>query len=695
MYTKVIHLIFIALVLALAPTSFGTVLGDWENDEMDEWSLDNTANVSLSFSTTGATLHEHSLRMEASGGWQNSIFCSVGEDIFNAFMSSHEITVDITRLASEWAVGPADGYCQLFLCVNVGAGSDWLFWDTLDQTADWSSDQGDQTMTVTYDYSMSIPKIQSEIDAGNIPWVQLFFCTNYDPAYTTGGIYYLDNVRIVGSRTAFKPSPADGASDVQREPTLRWTPGVYASTHDVYFGTDFNDVNDVNTANLSSYPDVTLTSVDVNSFEPDTLEFNTTYYWRVDEVNDIHPDRMWEGSVWSFTTGNYLVVDDFEDYNDYSPDRIFDAWVDGWSVAANGSQVGWDAPPFAEQTIVHSGSQSMPFFYNNTSGATYSEATRTFDTPQDWTQEDVQTLTLFFKGYPLAFVEEPPGKYTISASGTDIWDISDEFRYAYKMLSGDGSISACVVSIDNTDLWAKAGVMIRETLEPFSVHGLMCVTPENRRAFQNRTVIASDSYSSNSDAEAIALPLWVRLVRQGNLITGYYSEDGINWIQQPDDESTGDGTSPNPQTIVMQQNIYIGLALCSHNANAVCTAVFSDVTTTGNVTDDDWQVEAIGVEMPTNDPAPLYIAVQNGGTEKVIEHPDNPNVVLANDWQQWDILLSVFSDAGVDLTSVKKLSIGVGDQAAPLNGTGMLYIDDVWLYSPLQTEPDPNATTEE
>jgi len=94
-------------------------------------------------------------------------------------------------------------------------------------------------------------------------------------------------------------------------------------------------------------------------------------------------------------------VDDFESYNDLDPadpesNRIFNAWIDGYDDPTNGSLVGYDAPPFAEQTIVHSGNQSMPLFYDNSVG--YSEATLTLTYPRDWTENGVTTLTIWFRG---------------------------------------------------------------------------------------------------------------------------------------------------------------------------------------------------------------------------------------------------------------------------------------------------------
>jgi hypothetical protein len=131
------------------------------------------------------------------------------------------------------------------------------------------------------------------------------------------------------------------------------------------------------------------------------LEWDTAYYWRIDEVNNTNPDSPWTGILWSFTTANFLIVDDFESYNDLDPaetdsNRIFNVWIDGYDDPANGSLVGYDTPPFAEQTIVHSGNQSMPLYYDNSVG--YSEATLTLTYPRDWTEKGVTTLTIWFRG---------------------------------------------------------------------------------------------------------------------------------------------------------------------------------------------------------------------------------------------------------------------------------------------------------
>ncbi len=194
------------------------------------------------------------------------------------------------------------------------------------------------------------------------------------------------------------PDPANGAVDITQTPILTWTPGVYAASHEVYFG---NDQEAVRNADTGSPEYKGAGDLGAESYEPGKLQWNTTYYWRIDEANNTHPDSPWTGNVWSFTTANFLIVDDFESYNDLNPEdpesnRIFNAWIDGYDDPANGSLVGYDAPPFAEQTIVHSGNQSMPLFYDNSVG--YSEATLTLTYPRDWTENGVITLTIWFRG---------------------------------------------------------------------------------------------------------------------------------------------------------------------------------------------------------------------------------------------------------------------------------------------------------
>jgi len=293
---------------------------------------------------------------------------------------------------------------------------------------------------------------------------------------------------------AWDPSPADGSTtDVERAVPLSWKPGEKASQHDVYLGTVRNAVAD---ADASDTTGIYRGQQGFTSYTPsEALQWGQTYYWRIDEQNTDMTTST--GRLWSFTVADYLIIDDFEDYNDYSPDRIWQTWLDGvgysepppgYAGNGTGSQVGNDDSPFTEQTTVHSGRQAMTFRYTNdgsTGKALYSEAEREWAAPQDWTRKSIKALTLWFYG------------------------------------------------------------------------------------------------------------------------------DAANSVE------------------------------------------------------------------------PLYVGVQDSlGTRKDVPH-ENSSVVLAGDWQEWNIDLQEFANAGVNLTSIKKMYIGVGNRLAPqTGGTGTLYFDDIRLYKP-------------
>ena len=196
------------------------------------------------------------------------------------------------------------------------------------------------------------------------------------------------------------PGPYDGEIDVSRDAVLGWLAGEHAATYDVYLGTDFNDVNE---ATIDNPLDVLVsTGQEETTFVPaELLEFKQTYYWRIDDVNDVDPNSPWKGDIWSFTVADFIVVDDFEDYNDWEPDTIYFAWLDGYEDPTNGSTSGYPEPffsdgeHFVETRVVHKGQQAYPYFYDNTT-APKSEATKTLTSLTDWTQESFVTMRLWY-----------------------------------------------------------------------------------------------------------------------------------------------------------------------------------------------------------------------------------------------------------------------------------------------------------
>jgi regulation of enolase protein 1 (concanavalin A-like superfamily) len=439
---------------------------------------------------------------------------------------------------------------------------------------------------------------------------------------------------------SFDPVPEDGAENTTQSPVLAFSPGVLAAEHDVYFGDDADAVAeaDPNTA------DIYVGRQAETSYEPGDLEWNKTYYWRVDEVNDAEADSPWKGEVWSLTTADYLIIDDTETTLDYDN-----------SVEPYTTEASWD-------------------------------------TPADLTANGVTTdLQFRFLGRPAlqdsSSVDEATGIYTVIGAGADIGGTSDQFQYLYRKLKGDGKIIAKVESIQNTDDGAKAGVMIRETLDADSANAMAYITPSGQVGLQSRVAAGKDSERTLSDPNTIAA--WVMLVRKGDKFVAQHSLDGETWEDMASVE------------IVMKEAVYVGLAVTSHSAGVACEAQFSNVSTTGNV-DPAAANQDIGIA--SNSAEQLYLALEDSaGGLGVVTHP-NPAATLIDQWWTMKIPLLTFVDAGVDVADATKLYIGVGDVNADVNdvnsigGTGSIRINSIRAVKPIVilepvdvTTPDDNV----
>jgi regulation of enolase protein 1 (concanavalin A-like superfamily) len=156
------------------------------------------------------------------------------------------------------------------------------------------------------------------------------------------------------------------------------------------------------------------------------------------------------------------------------------------------------------------------------------------------------------------------GVFTVNGSGADIWNQADSFRYVFQAASGGCTLTARVLNIKNTDTWAKAGLMIRESLDPNSTYVALLVTSSSGIAFQqrDRTTVPASSVLVVPNQAA---PCWFRLVRQENTFTAYSSVNGTSW------------TKMGSTTIPMGSQMYVGLCVCSHNYGTLCQAQFDNV----------------------------------------------------------------------------------------------------------------------
>jgi hypothetical protein len=338
-----------------------------------------------------------------------------------------------------------------------------------DVTVEYSSDGANWTKLGDFEFARA-PGIAGYTSNTNIDFqgvmakfVKLTAKSNW------GGLvpqYGLSEVRFLHIPVAARqPSPASGATGVAPQVTLSWHGGREAASHQVFLGTDPNNLASVATTTEPRY------EADVN--------VGQSYFWKVVEVNEAKDPAAWQGDVWTFATVPFFVVDDFESYTDdmEAGQAIFQAWVDGYEVQANGSVVGNDPAPFAERSIIQNGRQAMPLRYSNTAGATYSEAERTFETPQDWTKHGYQALALAFYGDPnntgqiylkinntkiayggkaedITRTQWQPWNIDLASSGANLGNVT-------KLALGiDGANAAGTLFIDDIRLYPTVGEMI-------------------------------------------------------------------------------------------------------------------------------------------------------------------------------------------------------------------------------------------
>jgi hypothetical protein len=511
--------------------------------------------------------------------------------------------------------------------------------------------------------------------------------------------------------------PPDGTQIEATSEMLQWRPGELATSHNVYMGTNLDEVA------AGTVPAVNTTQSLVTAGIPDGpipegLVPDTIYYWRVESVNDVNPESPWSSEeILSLRVLPRRAFDPSPADGSTIPDLTVNlTWTGGWSPimhqtyfgtdpdeVANAAgaplvmDIGFDPGPletfmtyywrvdefygietvkgpvwsFSTPEYLVISDEETTLDYDNTAEPFVTEFA--FDTPQDLTYGGVSDLTLKFLGAPSSGVslDEATGTYSITGNGHDIWDNSDDFHFGYRELTGDAVMVARVV--DNgtgSNAWAKGGVMIRQSIEGGSVHAMQIITGGNGGGSNFQWRPAADGGSSNGpDGPGVAPPYWVKLERVGNDFTGSISPDGVTWTQQGD-----------TVTIEMTDPVLIGLCVTSHQTGELRTFTFDNVDIEGNISANDISSD-VGDDPGGNDAEPLYVALEDStGAVASVTHP-HAAAVQIDEWRDWRIPLSKF--AGVDLTNAAKLYIGVGDLEP--GGTGSIRVDTIRVVMPTDT----------
>lgn len=274
---------------------------------------------------------------------------------------------------------------------------------------------------------------------------------------------------------------------------------------------------------------VTPTTVTMNSNKTITANFaQLSYTLNVTEIGNGNVTKSPDQTT--YTYGQVVTLEAMPD-----PDWQFSNWGGDLSGSTNPT------------TITMDGNKSV--------SATFTEIPCTLPSP--WQSQDIGGVATAGKAC------RDGGVYSIYGSGSDIWYSSDEFHYMYQTLTGDGEIIARITAQTDTDNWAKAGVMIRESLNPNSKHAFATLTPSNGIRLQYRS--STGGNSSDTSGGGGGAPIWFKLERTGNTFRAYRSNDGANWTEY---------ASTN---ISMNQTVYYGIAVTSHNDGFLSTALATDI----------------------------------------------------------------------------------------------------------------------
>ncbi len=367
------------------------VLARNEVDTIENYVAGNEAGMSI---TTYGTSHG-----QLTGGGQRAAL-SVDYDVANEAKTT--ISAALTDPCQAWAPNPPDGAANVKgppaslqrPILSWSAGDDANTHDVYFGTSFAEVDGADTTSTPTYIGNQNLGDVNWTVNTDLQPLASHYWRIDEVNVGTVKGQVWDFTVANLGK--ASYPSPAEGEDGVSTDVILGWTSGIFATSHEVYFGTNRDDVNDATTSvdpnNVYQGPQAG-TTFDVKNYDPNALEFSTTYYWRIDEVDG----GTYRGNVWNFTTAAYLTVDDFDSY--VSQTELWNVWDDYW-VNGSGSGVSVEKDP----AYVRDGN-SLRFAYEGIFaikgqyvGSVIDADIVDLEIGPDWTVSDARALVLYFYG---------------------------------------------------------------------------------------------------------------------------------------------------------------------------------------------------------------------------------------------------------------------------------------------------------
>ena len=414
------------------------------------------------------------------------------------------------------------------------------------------------------------------------PWFFEWYRDNFERKWTnrTGNVETVPFQPLPPDAPSYA-APANGTTGIPTTgTTLRWNPGLWGWTADIYFGTSPNPP--------LLRADVGASPSEEHSFALPALNPGTTYYWKI--VSKTAAQQQADGPVYSFTTAGgtpppppanaaptVSVISPSNNSVFTAPATITlgaaaadsDGTVVRVQFYSGDTLIGVDAtaPYQLSMSSVPAGVYGFSARATDEDGATTTSSSIAVTVsdpapapglPAPWQSQDIGAVG------PSGRATEADGTFSVSGGGADVWGRADALHFAWQPLRGDADVIAHVTSVDYVHAWTKAGIMIRERLTAESPHAFMLVSPGKGVAFQRRVTDAGLS-TSTSGGPGTA-PSWVKLERRGSVISAFVSADGSNW------------TMVGSDTFAMAADVHVGLAVSSHDTTRLGTANFDNVT---------------------------------------------------------------------------------------------------------------------
>jgi len=541
---------------------------------------------------------------------------------------------------------------------------------------------------------------------------------------------------------AFNPVPAAGSDDIACDVILGWSAGRHAATHDVYLGTVFDDVNE---ASRTDPRGVLVSEGQADAtFDPEgLLEFDTTYYWRIDEVNATPDNTIYKGEVWSFTTEPYAYpitgltvaasseqptspairtidgsgLDEFDRHsaglNDmwmtpgelpawiqFTFDReykLYELWV--W----NGNSGLESFMGFGAKDVVIEYStdgenwvslENVPEFAQGTGSATY-------------TANTVVSLGGVTAKYVKLTIEDNWGD-SVTQTGLS------EVRFFYIPVQAFGPApadGATGINVETLLNWrpgreATSHAVYLDTDEAAVAGGTAAAHPVTDHSYTPSALTFATEYfwkvDETGDAGTTAGEVWNFTTEEFAAVDDFESyDDDIQaettiWHAWVDGVTNGSGSyvgyvDAKNGTFAETVVVHSGSQSMPLSYDNTKSPHYSEAERTFGSAQ-DWTAHGADTlslyfqGVATNSLESLYVTVKDNSKSKTVAHSNAAATTVA-EWQQWKIPLSEFASAGVKVTAVKTLVIGVGNRATPATGgTGVIYVDDIGFGHPLSSE---------